>query len=253
MQRDANEPQTDDQPPESTARRSFLGTAIAGAAGIGISSALVACGNAGEGQAAGTANAEPSPAGGGQARARYEVPPGQLDDYYIMASGGHSGEMRIYGLPSGRTIKRIPVFNVDPMVGWGITNESKKILGTKPDGSLRYHTGDTHHVHGSYTDGTYDGRYFWVNDKLNSRVARVRGDYHGVRPHHRGAERAGLPRHLPRQARPGRPGGQPHHARVLRRGVPHPVLERAATWTTRRSTRASSPASTPRAWRCAGR
>ncbi len=108
---------------------------------------------------------------------KHEVTPGALDEYYLLSSGGHSGEVRIYGVPSGRMIKRIPVFNMDPMVGWGITNESKKVLGTKPDGSLRFCTGDTHHVHGSYTDGTYDGKYFWVNDKLNSRLARIRGDY----------------------------------------------------------------------------
>jgi len=62
------------------------------------------------------------------------------------------------------------------MSGWGITNESKKILGTKPDGSLKYTTGDTHHVHGSYKDGTYDGKYFWVNDKIHGRIGRVRGE-----------------------------------------------------------------------------
>ena len=153
---------------QSTTRRDFLNTAMAGLAGAGVSVLLASCTDAGT--QGGAANAAES-------LSRFEVPPGQLDEYYIMSSGGHSGEMRIFGLPSGRTIKRIPVFNVDPMVGWGITNESKKVLGTKPDGSLRYHTGDTHHVHGSYTDGTYDGRYFWVNDKLNSRVARIRGDY----------------------------------------------------------------------------
>ena len=109
--------------------------------------------------------------------AKHEVAPGELDEYYLLSSGGHSGEMRVYGVPSGRMIKRIPVFNIDPMVGWGITNESKKVLGTKADGSLKFCTGDTHHVHGSYTDGTYDGKYFWVNDKLNCRLARIRGDY----------------------------------------------------------------------------
>ena len=93
-----------------------------------------------------------------------------------MYSGGHSGEVRIIGEPSGREIMRIPVFNLDPMSGWGITNESKAILGTKPDGSLKYTTGDTHHVHGSYENGTYDGKYFWVNDKIHSRIARIRGD-----------------------------------------------------------------------------
>ncbi len=99
----------------------------------------------------------------------HEVNPGELDDYYGFFSGGHSGEVRVLGLPSMRVMKRIPVFNIDSGSGWGITNESKAMLkGTA--------VGDTHHVHGSYKDGTYDGRYLWVNDKANNRIARIRVD-----------------------------------------------------------------------------
>jgi len=65
---------------------------------------------------------------------------------------------------------------MDCMVGWGITNESKAVMGTKPDGTVKYNTGDTHHVHGSYVDGTYDGKYLFVNDKIHGRVARIRMD-----------------------------------------------------------------------------
>ncbi|MFQ5478681.1 MAG: TAT-dependent nitrous-oxide reductase [Candidatus Binatia bacterium] len=101
---------------------------------------------------------------------RTEVHPGELDDYYGFFSGGHSGEIRVLGLPSMRVIKRVPVFNIDSGSGWGITNESKAMLGG-------LHVGDTHHAHASYKDGTYDGRYLWVNDKANNRVARVRIDY----------------------------------------------------------------------------
>lgn len=162
--------------PQDEERRRFLNTAaVVGLSGTALAG-LASC-KQGEAPApaAGKAGApaqKPAPA----AHSAFEVPPGQLDEYYIFSSGGHSGDMRIFGLPSGRTIKRIPVFNVDPMVGWGITNESKKIIGTKPDGSLKYMTGDTHHVHGSYTDGTYDGKYLWVNDKIHGRLARVRMD-----------------------------------------------------------------------------
>jgi len=85
--------------------------------------------------------------------------------------------MRVLGLPSGREITRIPCFVPDALVGWGITNESKKIMGTKPDGSLKYTVADTHHTHASYKDGNYDGRYAWINDKINSRLARIRLDY----------------------------------------------------------------------------
>ena len=160
--------------PLDPSRRHFLNTsALAGLAGAGVSLGLVGCNK--ETPAAATpaaAAAKPAEA----AHGKFEVAPGQLDEYYIISSAGHNGEVRIYGCPSGRTLKRIPVFNTDCLVGWGITNESKKIMGTKADGSLKFTTGDTHHVHGSYVDGTYDGKYFWVNDKLNSRVARIRGD-----------------------------------------------------------------------------
>jgi nitrous-oxide reductase len=104
-----------------------------------------------------------------KAGVRSEVLPGELDDYYGFWSAGHSGEVRIVGVPSMRIFKRIPVFNVDPGSGWGITNESKAMMGG-------YTVGDTHHMHGSYKDGTYDGKYFWVNDKANNRVARIRVD-----------------------------------------------------------------------------
>lgn len=100
---------------------------------------------------------------------RTEVPPGELDDYYGFFSGGHSGEVRVLGLPSMRVLKRIPVFNIDSASGWGITNESKALL-------KGFYVGDTHHVHGSYKNGTYDGRYLWVNDKANNRLARIRVD-----------------------------------------------------------------------------
>ena len=49
-----------------------------------------------------------------------------------------------------------------------------EIMGTKPDGSLKYTVADTHHVHASYKDGNYDGRYAFINDKINSRIGRVR-------------------------------------------------------------------------------
>ncbi|HEY6898710.1 MAG TPA: TAT-dependent nitrous-oxide reductase [Rhodocyclaceae bacterium] len=165
--------------PNDLSRRKFLNTtAVAGLAGAGLSLGLAGCNKEAPAPAAGEGAAKPAAATGeAVSHGKFEVRPGQLDEYYQISSGGHSGELRIYGVPSGREIKRIPVFNIDCMSGWGITNESKKIMGTKADGSLKYRTGDTHHVHGSYTDGTYDGKYFWTNDKLNNRMARIRGDY----------------------------------------------------------------------------
>ncbi len=150
-------------------RRGFLGAAaLAGLAGAGLSAGVIATTT--------TSREAVAAAGEGGGELKIHMKPGELDTYYGIWSGGHSGEVRVLGLPSGREIKRIPVFNIDCMSGWGITNESKAIIGTKPDGSLLFKTGDTHHVHGSYKDGTYDGKYFWVNDKIHGRLARIRGD-----------------------------------------------------------------------------
>lgn len=162
---------------DDESRRKFFGTtAVATLAGAGLVMGLSSCKKEGQTEAVGKKSEVTGEASRAVAHGEFDVPPGKLDSYYSFSSSGHNGEVRIYGVPSGRILKRIPVFNIDPMVGWGITNESKAIMGTNPDGSLKYITGDTHHVHGSYTDGTYDSKYLWTNDKLNNRLARIRMD-----------------------------------------------------------------------------
>ena len=47
------------------------------------------------------------------------VPYGELDEYYMLSSGGHSGQLFVYGLPSMRKIRTVPVFSPDPATGYG--------------------------------------------------------------------------------------------------------------------------------------
>ena len=154
-------------------RRRFINTAAVAGLAVGVA----ACND--KPAAAPAAAPAPAPAApaAAHAGANVHLKPGELDTYYGIWSGGHTGDMRILGLPSGREIHRVPCFVPDALVGWGITNESKAVIGTKPDGSLNYTVADTHHTHASYKDGNYDGRYAWINDKINSRIARVRLDY----------------------------------------------------------------------------
>ena len=113
-----------------------------------------------------------SPAGRSSARtdgsvaAKSFVAPGDKDEFYLFYSGGHSGQVYVAGLPSMRHISTIPVFAPYPATGYGYDEESKKLLG-------EFTWGDVHHPGLSQSQGKYDGRWLFVNDNANNRIARI--------------------------------------------------------------------------------
>lgn len=103
---------------------------------------------------------------GASAAAATYVPPGDLDEFYLFYSGGHSGQVYVGGIPSMRHIATIPVFAPYPATGYGFDDESKAMLGG-------FTWGDVHHPSLSRTNGEYDGRWLFVNDNANARVGRI--------------------------------------------------------------------------------
>ncbi|UQV21740.1 TAT-dependent nitrous-oxide reductase [Vibrio sp. J383] len=148
----------EDRLPVNSERRKFFGKSAAVGLGVAVAPMSAA-------MFASMAKAQAAEAGNSAV-----VLPSELDEYYGFWSGGHSGEVRIMGIPSMRELMRIPVFNIDSATGWGLTDESKRIKGD----SAHLLCGDSHHPHMSMTDGRYNGKYVFINDKANSRVARIR-------------------------------------------------------------------------------
>ena len=107
------------------------------------------------------------------AAAKTYTPTGGRDEYLAFASGGQSGQVIVYGIPSMRILKYIGVFTPEPWQGYGFDDESKAVLaqGKVRGKDLVY--GDTHHPAISETNGDYDGRWLFINDKANPRVAVI--------------------------------------------------------------------------------
>ena len=106
----------------------------------------------------------------GDAASRVYVAPGAKDELYAFMSGGFSGQVAVYGLPSGRLLKVIPVFSQNPENGWGYTEESKPMLETTY-GFIPWD--DTHHTELSQTDGVPDGKWLFINGNNTPRIARI--------------------------------------------------------------------------------
>ncbi len=98
------------------------------------------------------------------------VAPGKHDEFYNFVSGGFSGQMSVYGLPSGRLFRVIPVFSVDPEKGYGYSEETKPMLNTS-HGFVPWD--DLHHTELSQTNGEINGKWVFANANNTPRLARI--------------------------------------------------------------------------------
>ncbi len=106
----------------------------------------------------------------GDAASKVYVSPGKYDELYNFVSGGFSGQLSVYGLPSARLLRVIPVFSIDPEKGYGYSEETKPMLNTS-HGFVPWD--DLHHLELSQTNGEIDGRWIFANANNTPRIARI--------------------------------------------------------------------------------
>ncbi len=105
--------------------------------------------------------------------AKTYLPTGGRDEFVVFSSGGQSGQMIVYSVPSMRILKYIAVFTPEPWQGYGFDEGSKKILRQGNIRGREINWGDTHHPALSEVDGKYDGKWLAINDKANPRIAII--------------------------------------------------------------------------------
>jgi nitrous-oxide reductase len=107
------------------------------------------------------------------AAAKTYVPTGKRDEFVVFSSGGQSGQIIVYGIPSMRILKYIGVFTPEPWQGYGYDENSKAVLKQGMIDGKEITWGDTHHPAISETNGQYDGQFLFINDKANPRLAVI--------------------------------------------------------------------------------
>ena len=123
---------------------------------------IISCGNNGDFKKQGALT--------GNAAEKVYVAPGEHDEFYAFVSGGFSGQLAVYGLPSGRLFKVIPVFSVDAEKAWGFNEETKPMLNTS-HGFIPWD--DSHHPDISQTNGELNGRWVFINGNNTPRIAKI--------------------------------------------------------------------------------
>jgi len=101
------------------------------------------------------------------------TPTGRTDPFIMFASGGHSGQVIVIGVPSMRILKYIGVFTPEPWQGYGFDDQTGALMASSAPEGKKLTWGDSHHPALSETDGDYDGQFLFINDKANARIAVI--------------------------------------------------------------------------------
>ncbi len=105
--------------------------------------------------------------------AKTYLPTGGRDEFMVFSSGGQSGQILVYGVPSMKILKYVAVFTPEPWQGYGFDEDSKAVLRQGNVRGRELNWGDTHHPALSEKDGKYDGKWLAINDKANPRIAII--------------------------------------------------------------------------------
>lgn len=105
------------------------------------------------------------------AAAKTYTPSGKHDEFLCVNSGGQAASAIIYGVPSMRIYKYVATAAHDPATGYMHEEQTRDIVrkGRMVDSQVLTWA-DTHHPSFSETNGEYDGRFAFLNDKANPRI-----------------------------------------------------------------------------------
>jgi nitrous-oxide reductase len=159
-------------------RRKFMmvGGGVVAAAAVGAATSRVGSGIGTDGQLSAVASSRGLTGDEARGALQTVVPPGKYDPYYMFASAGHLGQIQVIGVPSMRLLKVIPVFSRDSYSGHGFGSDLGNALmagGSDPKKNAPLGWGDSHHPALSEKAGEYDGRWLYVNDRANGRIAMI--------------------------------------------------------------------------------
>ncbi len=107
------------------------------------------------------------------AAAKTYTPSGRHDEYILFSSGGQSGQVFVIGVPSMRLLRSIAVFTPESWQGYGFSGPEDPVRERLRINGKMVDWGDTHHPALSETKGDYDGKFLFIGDKANARMAVI--------------------------------------------------------------------------------